>query len=634
MIQIVDLSKSYGSQILFDGVSFTMSRGERLGLVGRNGHGKTTLLKILAGLESPDAGQVLAPSAYRIGHLSQHLAFKPESVLDEGCRGLPPDEADDRYKVERILCGLGFSAGDLVRPVSELSGGFHIRLALAKVLVSRPDLLLLDEPTNYLDIVSLRWLAGLLRTWRRELIVVTHDRGFMDSVTTHTLGIHRQRVRKVKGGTAKLYEQLADEEAVHERTRQADERKRREIEQFVDRFRAQARRASLVQSRLRTLERMPARERLSSIESMDFRFSEHAFPSHTVMEVRDLAFRYAGGPPLIDGLSLTVGATDRVAVVGANGRGKSTLMRLLAAELAPGSGTVRLHPETRVGCFGQTNVDRLCAENTVEEEVWSANPALGRTQVRGICGVMMFDGERAEKRVKVLSGGERSRTLLARILAQPSNLLLLDEPTSHLDMDSTDALVDALERYRGAVVMVTHSESILRTIARRLIVFQRGRVEAFDGSYDEFLEKLGWEGEGDGDGDGKGQAKEKEARAGNECEDGVAGEAPSGSRRDERRRRSEITRERSRVVGPLRRRVAELEDEITSLERRVAAETDEMIVASRDGRGERIAELGRSLSQARGRIDELFDELERATVECEREEQRFDALLGEPGATG
>jgi len=495
MLQVSKLEKSYTTQVLFKDCSFALSRGERLGLVGRNGHGKSTLFRMIIGEETPDDGLIAVPRHYRVGHLQQHLDFTGKTIVEEGCLGLPADEKDFVYKVEAILFGLGFTEKDLDRPPSDFSGGYQIRLNLAKLLVSEPDLLLLDEPTNYLDIVSVRWLQRFLQAWRNELMIITHDRQFMDSVTTHTMAIHRQKVRKVTGGTEKLYDQLLLEEEIHEKTRLNEEKKIKKVERFIERFRAQAGKAASVQSRVKQLKRKPKLEELSNIQSLDFAFSQAAFPTRIMLELSQVSFAYPGGPTLLDKVDITIDKGDRIGVIGMNGKGKSTLLKLMARELKPLSGRITSHDATRVGFFGQTNIDRLERSFSVEDEILSANPNLGRTAVRSICGVMMFSGDDATKKVEVLSGGERSRTLLGKILAQPSNLLLLDEPTSHLDMDSIEALVDAIDSYEGAVVMVTHSEMMLEVLATRLIYFQGGGVGVFDGTYPEFLERIGWDDE-------------------------------------------------------------------------------------------------------------------------------------------
>ncbi|MDP3261013.1 MAG: ABC-F family ATP-binding cassette domain-containing protein, partial [Thermodesulfovibrionales bacterium] len=449
MIQVSNLEKSYGRQTLFDKVGFIINPGERVGLVGRNGHGKTTLFRLILGQEHQDSGTISIPAGYRIGHLAQHIRFIEESVLQEACLSLPlrEDGRDESYKADAILMGLGFSTDELVLNPAQLSGGFQVRLNLAKVLVSNPNLLLLDEPTNYLDIVSLRWLVRFLRAWKKELIIITHDRSFMDSVTTHTMAIHRCEIRKIAGPTENVYQQLLLKEEVYEKTRVNDEKKRKEIEQFINRFRAKATKAKAVQSRVKALQKKGRLEKLSDTKNLDFTFNSAPFYSKQLMEVKDLSFGFDPGAPLIDGLSFYVGKNDRIAIIGKNGKGKTTLLNLLSGELAPLSGEVRQHNDLKLAYFGQTNVNRLNLQKTVEEEIMEAHPDHNRGASRKICGVMMFPGDDALKKISVLSGGEKSRVLLGKLLVSPANMLILDEPTNHLDMESTDSLLEAIDDF-------------------------------------------------------------------------------------------------------------------------------------------------------------------------------------------
>ena len=477
-----------------------MNAGDRLGLIGRNGHGKSTLFKLILGQEEPDSGEITIPRNYRIGHLEQHLDFTQPTILEEAALGLPEDEFHSIYKAEAILFGLGFAQGDLAKAPREFSGGFQIRINLAKLLLSEPNLLLLDEPTNYLDITSVRWVARFLANFNGELILISHDRDFMDSVTTHTAVIHRQKVRKFEGGTAKAYAQIVLEDEIHEKTRANEERKRAHAEAFINRFRAQASKAKMVQSRIKMLERLPKLEGLADIESLDFEFRHAPFAAKTLLEARDISFGYTADNLLFRHINLTLNARDRFGVIGNNGKGKSTLLNVLSDGLKPLTGEIKAHPDMKLGYFGQTNIQRLNQKLTIEQEIEQTNPALTRTQVRNICGTMMFGGDLALKKVSVLSGGEKSRTLLGKILAHPSNLLLLDEPNNHLDMESIDALIESLQDFPGALLIVTHNERILRALATKLIVFHRGRVDVFNTGYDEFLEKIGWEDEDDGTG--------------------------------------------------------------------------------------------------------------------------------------
>ncbi|HUL00166.1 MAG TPA: ABC-F family ATP-binding cassette domain-containing protein, partial [Nitrospirota bacterium] len=499
MLQVTNISKSFGKQVLFDDISFTVNPRERIGLIGRNGTGKTTLFHMILSEEHPDSGTISTPTGYTIGHLSQHIHFTEKTVLKEACLNLPvaEDYRDETYKVEAILFGLGFSVEELERNPSALSGGYQVRLNLAKVLVAQPNLLLLDEPTNYLDIVSVRWITRFLRAWRNELIIITHDREFMDSITTHTMGIHRCKLRKIAGDTQKLYDQILLEEEIYEKTRQNDEKKRKDIQQFVNRFRAQANKARAVQSRIKALAKHEKFDKLEELKTLDFAFRSAPFEAKWLMNADDLTFSFApGSPKLLDSLTFSVGKKDRIAVIGKNGKGKTTLLNLLASELTPNSGDVKLHPNTKIAYFGQTNIGRLQPEKTVLQEIMDAHPDYSRNEAYSICGLMMFEGDHAFKKISVLSGGEKSRVLLGKLLVSSANLLLLDEPTNHLDMESIDSLIEAVNAFDGAVIIVTHSEMILEAVATKLIVFDAGEVRVFEGTYFDFLERVGWQDEG------------------------------------------------------------------------------------------------------------------------------------------
>jgi ATP-binding cassette subfamily F protein 3 len=283
MISISNLKKAYGSQTLFDGVTFKINTRERVGLVGRNGHGKTTLFRLIIGEETPDSGIITIPKHHRIGYVQQTLAFSEDTVLKEGMRGLRKEERDHHWKVEKILAGLGFSQEDMARRPNVFSGGYQVRLNLAKILVSEPDLLLLD---NYLDITSIRWIERFLLSWPRELILITHDRGFMDKVVTHTMAIHRKKTRK------KLYTQIAQEEEIYEKTRINDERRQKKIEDFIRRFRAKARLANLVQSRVKTLQKQQQLEKLERIETLEFSFRSRPYRGKYVLGAQNISFSY------------------------------------------------------------------------------------------------------------------------------------------------------------------------------------------------------------------------------------------------------------------------------------------------------------------------------------------------------
>ncbi|MEW6584553.1 MAG: ABC-F family ATP-binding cassette domain-containing protein [Nitrospirota bacterium] len=612
MIQVSNLSKSYGTQVIFDGVDFTVNTGERIGLVGRNGSGKTTLLRMITGEERPDDGTISIPGSYAVGYLSQHLRFSEDSVLKEGCLGLkPPDDGrEESYKAETVLMGLGFSSEVFSRHPTELSGGHQVRLHLAKLLVSEPDLLLLDEPTNYLDILSIRWLTRFLRSWRGELVLITHDREFMDGVTTHTMGILRNKIRKIPGSTHKLYHQILMEEEIYEQTRINEEKKRKEAEQFINRFRAQATRARLVQSKIKALQKKDTLEKMSSIRDLEFEFVRAPFTGKLLIGAKDISFSFEpDGIPLIDGLTLGIGKRDRIAVIGKNGKGKTTLLNLLACELKPLRGEVNHHSQLRLAYFGQTNIQRLDSEKTVEEEILDVMPDHNRGIARTICGIMMFEGDAALKKVKVLSGGEKSRVLLGKLIVSPANLLLLDEPTNHLDMESTDSLLAAIEAFDGAVVIVTHSEMILNAVATRLIVFDDNRVKVFEGTYQDFLDRGGWKDEEE-------TAVRSRPQRGN-----------GRNRKDLRRTKAELINARSRTLGPLQLRISEVEETITLLEQQVGEDTRALIEASVKGDGESIRKLSKTVRGANERIDILFDELQALTDKLNAKTREFEERL-------
>lgn len=313
-------------------------------------------------------------------------------------KGLPEQEKDHHWKVEKILGGLGFSNADMHRCPGEFSGGFQVRLNLAKVLVSEPDLLLLDEPTNYLDITSIRWVKQFLINWPHELMLITHDRSFMDKVVTHTMTIYRRKVRKITGNTGKLYEQIAQEEEIYEKTRMNDERKQKEIEQFITRFRAKARLANMVQSRVKTLEKMEKRDKLEAVKNLDFSFRSKPLPGKHVMSARNISFSYDSDTPLIRDFSISVGPRERICVVGKNGKGKTTLLKILADAIQPREGETVCNPAVEKGFYEQTNVRTLVDTRTVEEEFLYSNPEVDRQHARSICGAMMFYGDAALKK--------------------------------------------------------------------------------------------------------------------------------------------------------------------------------------------------------------------------------------------
>ncbi len=617
MISVVSLTKSFGLQLLFDDASFKLNPKERIGLVGRNGHGKTTLFRLIIGEEIPDSGTISIPKHYRIGYVRQELELTKNTVLEEGMTGLLEEEQDHYWKVEKILAGLGFSKDDMQRHPAEFSGGFQVRLNLAKVLVSEPDLLLLDEPTNYLDITSIRWVERFLRKWPREFILITHDRALMDKLVTHTMGIHHKKFRKITGNTEKYYAQIAQDEEIYEKTRVKDERRRIEIEQFISRFRAKARLANLVQSRIKTLAKRGKKEQLEKLKTLDFSFRSRPFHGKYIMSAQDVSFSYDQTKPLIKNFNVTIVPKDRICIIGKNGKGKTTLVKLLAEALKPQSGKIICNPSISKGFFEQTNIKNLVDTRTVEEEILFSHADVDRQKARNICGAMMFEGDAALKNIAVLSGGEKSRVMLGKILVTPVNLLVLDEPTNHLDMESCDALLAAIDSFDGTVIMVTHNEMFLDALAERLIVFQNDSVTVFEGSYQRFLETGGWKDEAETTESAVGDEHGKEHRL-------------KPSKKTIRRKRSEFVSERAKILKPIEQHIYRTESDIEKHEKILDELNRAMQAASQAQDGAKIAELSKSIHRCRSSIDRLFDELEKSTGAFQKQrallEKKFQQL--------
>ncbi len=616
MISIENLQKSYGAQVLFDGVTFKINHRERVGLVGRNGHGKTTLMKILIGEADYDGGTITIPKNYRIGHVSQQLSFTEKTILEEGMRGLPPTEKDHHWKVEKILFGLGFSQADLSRAPQVFSGGYQVRLNLAKILVSEPDLLLLDEPTNYLDITSIRWIEQFLLSWPHELMLITHDRSFMDKIVTHTVGIHRLKARKISGDTEKYYSQIAQDEEIYEKTRLNDERREKEVRLFITRFRAKARLANMVQSRIKTLAKMEKKDKLEQMRDLEFTFRYSPMRAKHVMSAEDIRFAYDDARPLISGLDFTVNSGDRICVVGQNGKGKTTLLKLIADRLTPQKGGFSFNPQVITGFYEQTNIQSLVDTRTVEEEILYSHSDVDRQAARNICGAMMFDGDTALKKISMLSGGEKCRVMLGKLLVTPVNLLLLDEPTNHLDMESCDALLAAIDNFEGTVIMVTHNEMFLHALATRLIVFQNDTVTLFEGSYQCFLESGGWN-------------EDETAAVSREELSPSAEPQPKMTKKELRKLRSEINTQRSKVLKPIDDRIAGLEKEIEDSEKQLETLNEEMLAASQHQDGPRIAKISQEIHKHQSVIDKGFETLEKLYDSKEKEDAVFQKRLAE-----
>src|SRR6266850_297891 len=529
LIQLSELTKSFGDRVLFDHVTWQITDGERVGLCGPNGAGKTTLLRMMAGFDEPDAGAILKPATLTVGYLPQDgLAHSGRTLIDEatsafgdllaikaemhdveerlGDPAIPQAEHDemlarysdlqdtfrhrDGYAIElktaTVLQGLGFKTTDFPRPCETFSGGWQMRIALAKLLLGQPNLLLLDEPTNHLDLDARNWLEEYLNAYPHAVILVSHDRFFLDAVVTRIADLTLRTLTDYIGNYSHyLAEHEARIEAMRKAKREQDEEVGR-VKMFIDRFRYQATKAAQVQSRIKMLEKVVPIEVPPERKKIHFDFPACARSGRMVIELEHAGKAY-GDVVVFQDLALHIERGDRIALVGPNGVGKSTLMRLLSAEEAPDSGERVEGHNLVVQYFAQDEATRMDPAPTVYETLASGSPNQMVPAIRNILGGFLFSGDDVYKRVKVLSGGERTRLAVARMLLRPSNTLLLDEPTNHLDLDSKEVLLDALIAYGGTLIFVSHDRYFVERLATKIIEVGHGTALVYPGTYAEFL---------------------------------------------------------------------------------------------------------------------------------------------------
>ena len=529
MIQLSGLTKRFGDRTLLDNVTWQVTDGERVGLAGPNGAGKTTLLKMLAGLDEPDAGLIIRPSGLTVGYLPQDglehagrplaeeaaLAFAPllearaeidriEHALADP--SLPDGEHETllvKYhdlteffrrgeghsidlRVTQVLEGLGFSKADFTKPAETFSGGWQMRIALAKLLLGRPTLLLLDEPTNHLDLDARNWLEEYLSSYPHAVILVSHDRFFLDAVVTRIAEISLRTITDYMGNYSHF---LTERDARLERLRKAKQEQDDEIGKmraFIDRFRYQATKAAQVQSRIKMMDKIVPIEVPPERKRVAFTFPSCPKSGRTVIELHGVRKAY-GDNVVLDNVDLHVERGDRIALVAPNGAGKSTLMRILSGEEPPDRGTRKEGHQLVMQYFAQDEANRLEPTRTVYETMEVDSPVGMVPMIRNILGGFLFSGDDIHKKAGVLSGGERTRLAVARMLLRPANTLLLDEPTNHLDLDSKDVLLEALEDFGGTLIFVSHDRYFVDRLATKIIAVGHGGIEVYPGTYEQFL---------------------------------------------------------------------------------------------------------------------------------------------------
>ncbi|WP_440221997.1 ATP-binding cassette domain-containing protein [Dokdonella sp. MW10] len=569
MLRFDNATVRRGSRILLNGTSLSIHPGWRVGLTGRNGAGKSSLLAVIGGELGLDAGDFHAPRDWTLAHVRQETPSSPSSALDWVLDGdaeyrrleTALREAEAAHDAARqaglhdrleaiggyaaparageLLHGLGFAPGDAARPVASFSGGWRMRLNLAQALMCRSDLLLLDEPTNHLDLDAVVWLETWLRRYPGTLVVVSHDREFLDAVVTHVVHI-ADADAEIFAGTVSAFERkraerLAQQQALHER----QQRERAHMQSFVDRFRAKATKARQAQSRLKALERMTEIAPVRVESGITFAFREPAALPDPLLVLDDVAAGY-GERTVLDGITFGLRAGERIGLLGANGAGKSTLVKIIAGTLAPLRGERRENKGLSVGYFAQHQLEQLDPEATPVQHVLRLSPDIGEQAARDFLGGFGFNGERALEPVAPFSGGEKARLSLALVVWKRPNLLLLDEPTNHLDIDTREALAEALQDFAGAVVIVAHDRALLRACCDEFRLVQDGRAAPFDGDLEDYAKLV---------------LRRSDPSTGDD-----ARTAPS--RREERRDRAELRQQ----LAPLRKELQRLEKRIATLE--------------------------------------------------------------------
>ena len=575
MLQLTDLALRRGPRLLISGASLTIYPGQKVGLVGANGSGKSSLFALLRGELHADTGDCTMPSGWELAHVAQQTpdstAPAIEFVLD-GDRELRRIQAElaaadaagdglrhgelagrlesiDGYGAEsragRLLHGLGFAPGEERRPVNSYSGGWRMRLALARTLMCRSDLLLLDEPTNHLDLDAVIWLEGWLKAYRGTLILISHDRDFLDAVAGHTLHLEQGRLTLYAGNYSAFERQRAERLAQQQSAYERQQREVAHIHRFVERFRAKATKARQAQSRLKALERMELIAPAHVDSPFRFGFEAPTHLPHPLLRLESVDAGYPGRP-ILKGVGLALSPGDRIGLLGRNGAGKSTLVKVLAGDLAPTAGRRETAQDLKIGYFAQHQLEQLRPDESPLRHLQRLDTKATEQALRDYLGGFGFAGERCLGPVAPLSGGEKARLVLALLIRQRPNLLLLDEPTNHLDLEMRHALSEALQDYEGALVLVSHDRHLLRVTADTLLLVDGGGVAPFDGDLDDYP---AWLAARDPDREG--------ARAPAEPREG-------GDRKQQRRQAADVRK----ALQPLRNRLQALEQRLAGLEAR------------------------------------------------------------------
>ncbi|HOB98497.1 MAG TPA: ABC-F family ATP-binding cassette domain-containing protein [Verrucomicrobiota bacterium] len=646
MLSLSEVSKAYAGRTLFADVSLQVNREDRLGLVGPNGAGKSTLLGLILGTTAPDTGTIALQRGITVGYLPQENAPIGDETVLELASAITPEigqlrrqlrafaehaadtaeyhDAQARFdqlggstleaKAKKVLAGLSFRPADFERPASALSGGWVMRAYLARLLTLGPDLLLLDEPTNHLDLEALLWFQEYLRGYPGAMVLISHDREFLNQLTTSILEIRQGRLFRYRGNYDTYLDQRAANEAQLLAAWKHQQREIARLQAFVDRFRAKNTKAAQAQSKLKQIERMVKLEAPSGAEAtVDFAFPQPRRSGQRVVALEGVRFAY-GEQLIYDNLDFEAERGRRIVLVGPNGAGKSTLLKLLAGVLAPQAGERRLGHNVSAGYYSQYRVDTLHLDRTVLDEAFDTPQALTETFVRTVLGSFLFRGDDVFKRVGVLSGGEKSRLALVKLLLDPPNLLLMDEPTTHLDLASVEALLSALQQFDGTIVFISHDVYFIHQLANHVVHVHNGRLTAYPGDYRYYVDKtaaLRAPESGDAD-SGEGRAPSTQE----------AGTSVAGQRREQKRLAAQERQARYRELQSVRQRVRQLEQDIAAGEARQA----ELTAALEDP--DTYADSSRAVALNR-EITGVISDLERLTADWETAATRLHEFEGE-----
>ena len=638
MISLDNLTVSYGGWTLFDGISFLINEKDRIGLVGKNGAGKTTLLRIITGEQQPTEGAVSINGECTIGYLPQQmrvadtttLKAETEKAFDEVLRleaeiaSLTTqiaertdyeseeyadllhklNDAQDHYHIlggdtreadiEKTLLGLGFKRTDFDRATSEFSGGWRMRIELAKLLLRRPSIFLLDEPTNHLDIESIQWLEEYLKSYNGAVLLISHDRAFLDNVTTRTVELSLGHIYDYKVPYSKFVELRAERRAQQMAAYENQQKLIEKTEEFIEKFRYKPTKSNQVQSRIKQLERLERIEvEEEDLATLNIKFPPAPRSGQIVAEIKDVGKSF-GEKHIFSGANFTIERGQKIALVGRNGEGKTTMARMIIGELEQTEGTIRLGANVNIGYYAQNQDDLMDGEFTVFDTLDRVAVGDIRTRLRDILGAFLFRGEDIDKKVKVLSGGERSRLAMARLMLEPYNLLVLDEPTNHMDMRSKDILKRAIQKYDGTVIVVSHDRDFLDGMVEKIYEFRDGGVKEYLGGIYYFLEKR------------KVESLQDIERKDTPTNTPANKEASSGKLSYEQKK------EQEKLVRKLRKAVESVEAELAEVESKIAAYDEKFATATTYNEADYAA-----YNELKARYDHLMHEWEKASYELE-----------------